>query len=338
MSSVSKTARGTWIARVRPKGRKGYSKTFSRKALADAWADGQERDIEQLAAGVMPTSKAYLLRALIGRYEEEIGAAKPFGRNKLDVLKKIKEHLGDEPAGALTAERIVKYILKDRKISGVTAAIDLTYLKGILKVCRALWRLPVQPHVVDDAREMLKYLGKIGKSDDRDRRPTLDEIDRIKGWLDEHSKTLTRDHIDFILDSCFRPPSELTRLGRSTINRVDKTIVIVDRKDPKKKLGNNQTVPLLGRCLKIIDRQPVDPRRPDIIFAVNGKSWSSIFPRACEALGIVDLRLYDLRHEAISRLVEANKHSIAEMMLITGHKDPKQLMRYTQIRARNLHR
>jgi hypothetical protein len=26
------------------------------------------------------------------------------------------------------------------------------------------------------------------------------------------------------------------------------------------------------------------------------------------------------------------------MMLITGHKDPKQLMRYTQLRARDLHR
>lgn len=52
----------------------------------------------------------------------------------------------------------------------------------------------------------------------------------------------------------------------------------------------------------------------------------------------MDLRLYDLRHEAISRLVESNKYSIPEMMLITGHKDPKQLMRYTQLRARDLHR
>ena len=57
-----------------------------------------------------------------------------------------------------------------------------------------------------------------------------------------------------------------------------------------------------------------------------------------EDLGIEDLRLYDLRHEAISRLVESNKYSFPEMMLITGHKDPKQLMRYTQLRARDLHR
>ena len=81
-----------------------------------------------------------------------------------------------------------------------------------------------------------------------------------------------------------------------------------------------------------------EPRTSDYIFPVQGDSWSSLFPRACDELEIVDLRLYDLRHEAISRLVESRKYSIPEMMLITGHKDPKQLMRYTQLRAKDLHR
>lgn len=71
---------------------------------------------------------------------------------------------------------------------------------------------------------------------------------------------------------------------------------------------------------------------------LNGKSWSSIFPRACKDLQISDLALYDLRHEAISRLVESGKYSIPEIMLVSGHKDPKQMMRYTQLRAKNLHR
>lgn len=97
-------------------------------------------------------------------------------------------------------------------------------------------------------------------------------------------------------------------------------------------------VPLLGRCMEIIDRQPVDPKHPDLIFPYNGKSWSSIFPRACKELKIEDLQLYDLRHEAISRLVESGKYSVFEMCLVSGHKDPKQLKRYTQLSAKNLHR
>lgn len=87
--------------------------------------------------------------------------------------------------------------------------------------------------------------------------------------------------------------------------------------------------------MQIIKRQPRDGQ---LIFPVNGHSWSTLFPRACAELGIEGLALYDLRHKAISRLVEAEKHSILEMMLITGHKDPKQLKRYTQLRALNMHR
>lgn len=109
--------------------------------------------------------------------------------------------------------------------------------------------------------------------------------------------------------------------------------MIHDQKDPRKKIGNHQTVPLLNGAYEIARRQP---RTDACIFPVNGDSWSSLFPRACRDLKIADLRLYDLRHEAISRLVESGKYSIPEIMLVTGHKDPKQLMRYTQLRARNL--
>lgn len=272
---------------------------------------------------------------LIERYTEEVGGKKPFGKNKENTLKLIKAQLGDVSVRDLSAERIVEYITDERGIEGVTASIDLTYLKGVLKVARALWKVGVPPGVVDEAREILKYMGLVGRSNERDRRPSMDEIDRLKRWFAKRSETLTPDHIEFILDSCFRPPSEVVRLRWDDLNEKDRTIVIRDRKDPRKKLGNNQTVPLLGKSFEIVMRQP---RESQYIFPVNGKSWSSLFPRACEALGIEDLQLYDLRHEAISRLVESGKYSIPEMMLVTGHKDPKQLMRYTQLRAKNLHR
>jgi integrase len=275
---------------------------------------------------------------MIVRYEAEIGAMKPFGKNKEAVLKLLKNEktgLGAVKVRDLTPERIVSYITEDRKIKGVTATIDLTYLKGVLRVARALWKVGVPPGVVDDAREILKFMGLTHRSNERDRRPTRDELERLKRWFAARSETLTPDHIEFILDSCFRPPSEITRLRWNDLNHTDKTIVIRDRKDPRKKLGNHQTVPLLGKCYEIIMRQPCES---EYIFPVNGKSWSSLFPRACEDLKILDLQLYDLRHEAISRLVESKKYSIHEMMLITGHKDPKQLSRYTQLRARDLHR
>ena len=334
MASIIKVGK-RWRAQVRRKGYPDKTETFGTKVLAEAWARGIEGDIESLRAGVMPMGKLHTMGKLIEKYEQEIGLSKPFGRNKAAVLKTLKTLLGDVQVSALTPARIVAYITDDRKVKDVTAAIDLTYLKSVLKVARALWQLPIHPSVVDDARETLHHMGLLNRGQERDRRPTEDEIIRIKAWLTIHSDAITPDHLDFILDSGFRPPSEILGLRWDRLNRTDRTITILDRKDPKRKIGNHQIVPLLGRCMEIIDRQP---KGGDYIFKGNGDTWSSIFPRACAACGIVDLRLYDLRHESISRLMEGNKYSMAEVMLITGHKDPKQLMRYTQLKAVNLHR
>jgi integrase len=338
MASIIKVGK-RWRAQVRRKGYPDKTESFATKALAEAWAKGIEGDIESLRAGVMPMGKLHTVGKLIEKYELEIGGSKPFGRNKADVLRKLKEFLKDVQVSALTPARIVSYVTEDRKIKGVTAAIDLTYLKSVLKVARALWQLPVHPSVVDDARETLHHLGMLDRGQERDRRPTQDELDKLKGWFDLHSSSLSSDLVDFIVESGFRPPSEITGLRWDKLNRADRTITILDRKDPKRKIGNNQVVPLLGKCMEIIDRaEKKKAKDAEFIFPANGGTWSSIFPRACKDLGIVDLRLYDLRHEAISRLVEGNKYSIPELMLITGHKDPKQLMRYTQLRAKDLHR
>lgn len=333
MASIRKVG-DKWLARVRRKGYPERSEVFSTKILADKWARQVEQEIDHGRAGQLAPSHI-TVGSLIARYTEEVGKVKPFGKNKAATLKLIKSHLGKVSVNALTAERLVEYITKERGIKGVTAAIDLTYLKGVLKVARALWKVGVVPGVVEDAREILKYMGLADRSNERDRRPTDAELVALRDWFGQRSETLTIDHIDFILASCFRPPSEVTRLRWADLNEADKTIMIRDRKDPRRKIGNNQTVPLLHGSFDIIQRQP---RTGEYIFPVNGKSWSSLFPRACDDLGIVDLTLYDLRHEAISRLVESGKYSIPEMMLVTGHKDPKQLMRYTQLRAKDLHR
>lgn len=327
-----------WRAQVRRKGFPPQTKTFATKMLAETWARKIESDQDAAFAGVMNPKSKDTIFDLIDRYEREIGRSRPFGRNKASVLAKLKDPragLGSVQVNALTADRVVRYITEQRRVSGVTASIDLTYLSGVLKVARTLWRLPVPSHAVDDARDMLSHMGLLSRSMERDRRPTQDELDRLRAWFRIHSRSLTMDIFDFILDSCFRPPSEICRLRWEDLNEQDRTIRIRDRKDPRRKIGNHQVVPLLGRCMEIIQRQPRDG---ELIFPVNGKSWSSIFPRACSELGIIDLQLYDLRHEAISRLVESGKYSIPEVMLVSGHKDPKQMMRYTQLRAKNLHR
>ncbi|MDP3854897.1 tyrosine-type recombinase/integrase [Phenylobacterium sp.] len=57
---------------------------------------------------------------------------------------------------------------------------------------------------------------------------------------------------------------------------------------------------------------------------------------ACRDLRIDDLHFHDLRHEATSRLFEA-EYEIPEVSLVTGHRDWKMLQRYTHIRPEDLH-
>jgi integrase len=61
------------------------------------------------------------------------------------------------------------------------------------------------------------------------------------------------------------------------------------------------------------------------------KAWLGIKAQ----LGLGDLRFHDLRHEAVSRLVEGGL-SDQEVAAISGHKSMQMLRRYTHLRAEDL--
>lgn len=54
----------------------------------------------------------------------------------------------------------------------------------------------------------------------------------------------------------------------------------------------------------------------------------------CDESFLKDLRFHDLRHEATSRLAEI--FPMHELTKITGHKDPRMLMRYYHPKAEDL--
>ena len=118
----------------------------------------------------------------------------------------------------------------------------------------------------------------------------------------------------------------------------NKTLLIRDRKDPRKKSGNSQRIPLLDvsgyDAVGIIEeRLSFASMGSSRIFPYNGRSVGTAFRRQCRALNIDDLHFHDLRHEGTSRLFEAG-FSIEQVSLVTGHKDWKMLRRYTHLKPR----
>ncbi|MGB9273184.1 MAG: tyrosine-type recombinase/integrase [Pseudolabrys sp.] len=58
---------------------------------------------------------------------------------------------------------------------------------------------------------------------------------------------------------------------------------------------------------------------------------SAAFTRACQFLGIKDLRFHDLRHEGLSRLFGMGR-TIPQAAAVSGHRSWTSLKRYTRIR------
>jgi integrase len=323
--------------------RKGHTKceTFSTKAAAKAWAARVESEVEQMRSGGVMQARGMTVGDLVDRYTRELYPAKRWGKSKSADLDRLKRELGDVAADKLTAALIVDSF-RERNAQGageVVIAGQLGYLTDVLRVARTVWHLDVSVQAAQDARSALKHIGLVGKSRERDRRVTDAEVAQIIEHV-ESRQTLVpyADVVRFLLASAMRI-SEVTRLQWADVNEVDRTVVIRDRKDPRAKVGNDQVIALTDRCgtdaFQVLMRQPRDngPR----VFPYSEKTICSVFPRLVERLGLADLHLHDLRHEAISRLFESGLR-IEQVASISGHKSWTMLKRYTHVKAVTLHR
>ena len=127
----------------------------------------------------------------------------------------------------------------------------------------------------------------------------------------------------------------------------------------KTKNGDKRQVPLTSVAVKAIQRyekQVAEGKRgmdhfkfekgllfpwwngnlDDAVLRKTTSLLSRQFARVFEAANCVDLRFHDLRHEATSRLFERTRLSDIEISRITGHKDPRVLRRYSNLRGSDL--
>jgi integrase len=72
-----------------------------------------------------------------------------------------------------------------------------------------------------------------------------------------------------------------------------------------------------------------------VVGPVTAEGFRLTWDRIWSCAGSVDPRLHDLRHEAISPFFEFVLN-IPEVAVISGHKDPRMLFRYTHLRADDL--
>lgn len=335
MASITKVG-GSWRALIRRKGHKPLCKTFKVKAQAEAWARQREAEIDR--GEIVAEPGALLLKEVIQAYRELRDKSRPIAdtSNEHYMLKHLCEGLGDKRAGSLTPQDLVDFatMRKDEGAGPYTVNMEISKLGTAMRYAGAVLKVALLD-VVASARPLLNHLGLIGAGGKRERRTNDDELPRIVKHLKESYGVRYADAVEIAVRTAMRR-GEVCSILWSNVDEKKRLVMIKDRKHPRKKIGNDEWIPLLGDAWDILQRQE-RKEGDDRIFPIHPQTLSKYFKETCTALGIPDLHLHDLRHEGTSQLFEQG-YEIQQVALVTGHKDWRHLRRYTNLKPEDLHR
>lgn len=347
---------GTINARKRSDGTVGYTaqiirkkggaillreaKTFDREREAKAWIRFREAELDRPGALDALNASKHTLADAIDRYIKE---KSEMGRTKAQVLVSIKDYkIADMDCAAIRSAHIVEFA--GELLSGgrqpSTVANYVSHLAAIFRIARPAWGMALDYNAIQDAQVVLRNLGKISKSNERERRPTLEELDRLMQHFADrqvrvpHSTPMCQI-IAFAMFST-RRQDEVTRIRWDDLDETHSRILVRDMKHPGQKRGNDVWVELPPEALAIIKSMP--KAKPEI-FPYHADTISTAFTRACAFLGITTddmadedrLHFHDLRHEGISRLFEMGR-TIPLAASVSGHRSWTSLKRYSQIK------
>lgn len=307
----------------------------------------------------LPSDTAYPEGTLAWFIAKRIKEAREPGARRLgETMGYILERLKDDPIGKCQADRLTVADLVNHcraRISGVlprfagctgrlvnrpvspqTVRQDVTHLRGTLAHFVAMEEL--EPKALDVFKRAIPKLEKenlIGKGQERTRRPTQEEVDRILAYIDgAHFKIPMRPIVEFQLLTA-RRISETCRIRWDDLDAEKRTCLVRDLKNPKGK-GFHDTFPLLGRAWDIVQAQPRLEGEPRI-FPYNAHSISAAYTKIKHALGIKNLRLHDARRECVSKLFEEG-YSVPEVAKVSLHRNPTILLKnYTALKPEDLH-
>ena len=301
--------------------------TFATRKAASAWIRDTEIELESRKV----TSPDLLISELIERYETEIAPKRKMADSHLGHdTPSIKRSFAGMRMRDLQGRGLIDWVLKQGTAAS-TRNWHVARLYGVLRQVESHWEVAVPWADMNRSRDRLWELGYITLPEERSRRVSDEELAAIKANIAKGTRIPACDIFDFALKSAMRI-GEICRVTWDDFNEATRTLVIRDRKHPRKKFGNHQEIPLLGGSFEIVQRQPRGEAR---IFPCRPECASKVFHGGAKRAGLTDVVLHDLRHEGISRLFEMG-FEIQEVALVSGHRDWKLLRRYTHLRPGSL--
>ena len=336
---------GRYLVRVRVKGFKPVAKTFIKRGDATAWGRKVESDMEG------------------GRWVETATAVPTMG----DALKQYRASVGAGLKGAATYaywfDEMARAPMAARPINEVTpfdlsAWRDQQQASGLAAgtVVRKLGLLGGFFTWCHKERGWIKTnpLHSVRKprvSDARDRVLSDDERRCLLGAAGSSRADWLADVLVVLLQSAMRR-GELWGLQRGAVDFAQATAHLAETKN-----GSARDVPLCPDALAALRRLdaaacergsdalvPVaDPHAVSVAFRRTLARAQRQYLSDCAAAGgkpdagfLADVRLHDLRHDAVTRWAETGALSLPELMAVSGHKTPRMLTRYVSLSASKL--
>jgi integrase len=347
MPTITKTKSGTWKALVRKIGFPAVIKTFRLKRDAEDWARTTEDEMVRGMFIKRAPSERLTLEVAMKRYLAEVTPTKrPFTQQgEKQRAVPLGEHFGKYALAGITSEMVASY--RDKRLAGEdrskdgeprpraanTVRLELALLGHLFTIAIKEWGIGLQVNPVLNIRRPSPAAG-------RNRRLSAGEEKKLFAAIDKHSNPMLRWIVRIAVETGMRS-SEIATLR---ISQVDVRRRIVHLLETKNTLP--RTVPLTQVATKLFREALANPARPQecelIFFGEPGKdavrrpyNFNKIWMEIKRSVGCEDLRFHDLRHEAVSRLVEAGL-SDQEVSAISGHRSMQMLKRYTHLRAEDL--
>ena len=337
---------GHIVARKRQGGSTGYTaqivlkkdgkvvhreaQTFDRRQAANAWMVRREGELSKPGAIDRERLKDSdpRLGDVIDKYIAK--SQRQIGRTKAQVLRTIKTYdIADIRCSHITSADIVSFV-QALPASAATRQNYLSHLGAIFAIARPAWGFALDQQAIKDAFAVTKRLGLTAKGRSRERRPTLDELDRL---MEHFGDVKARRPASIPMQKIIAFAIFSTRRQEEivTIKWADydgRRVLVRDMKNPGDKIGNNVWCDLPPEAVAIIESMP---RVSDRIFPYTTDAISAAFTRACKVLGIDDPHFHDLRHEGVSRLFETGM-TIPQAASVSGHRSWSSLKRYSHLR------
>ena len=313
------------------------SQTFDRKATAQAWIKRVETEMSVPGAIEKANRSGVTVKEMIDRYLLEYEKLRPLGKTKRATLKAIGETwLGKLEDREITSQKLVEYAdrrMTDDGIQAQTVGNDLAHLGAVLSVARPAWGYDIDPMAMPDARKVLRKMGAVTRSKERNRRPTLEELEKLFKYFGE-MRDRRKQEIDMVRVTAFalfstRRQEEITRIKWNALDEQRQMVLITDMKNPGQKYGNDVWCHVPDEAWRIMMSMP---KVAEDVFPYNSRSISASFTRACHFLEIDDLHFHDLRHDGVSRLFEMG-WDIPKVASVSGHRDWNSMRRYTHLKG-----